>query len=93
MLGDVSGAEGEGHHVEVDAELFDAVFEGFEAVDAPLFVELAGGEGGADVFEAEGGEEGEVFVVVVVLMADLHEDGFALAFRLGGGGGELGGGG
>ena len=93
VLGDVGRAEGEGHHVKVDAELFDAVFEGFETVDAPFLVELAGGEGGADIFEAEGGEQGEVFVVVVVLVADLHEDGLALAFCFGGGGGQLGGGG
>ena len=77
---DEGAAHGQRDHVEADAGLLDALAQLRQAVHGPRLVELAQRQGAANVLHAEGGENLQVGVGGVALMADFHA---ALRRRIG----------
>ena len=70
--GDERAAHRQRDHVERNAGFLDAVAQLRQAVHGPRIVEPARGQGAADVLYAKGGEDFEVGVGGVVLVAELH---------------------
>ena len=75
ILGPADGgaAQRQGHHAELDAETFDALPQLDQAGHGPVVVHRAGRKGATNVVDAQGGQDPQVGIGGVVLMAGLQQ--------------------